>query len=99
MKQLLLPLLAALALPTAVNAEVTNDHMLKITECQNAYREGKFDQMKNIGKELIEMSPDSPDGYECKGLALFWTSKNNSKIKREALNNFTKATEINPEIL
>ena len=28
---------------------------------------------------------------------MFWTSKNNSKIKREAINNFTKATEINPE--
>jgi len=28
MKRLLLPLLAALALPTAVNAEVTNDYIL-----------------------------------------------------------------------
>ena len=97
MKRLLLPLVAAIALPTAVNAEVTNDHILKLTECTNLYNEGKFDEMKNIGNELIEISPDSPDGYLCKGLALFWTSKNNSKIKREAINNFTKATEINPE--
>ena len=46
MKRLLLPLLAALALPTAVNAEVTNDHILKLTECTNLYNEGKFDEMK-----------------------------------------------------
>ena len=97
MKRLLLPLLAALALPTAVNAEVTNDYMLKITECENLYREGKFAEMKNIGEELIEISPDSPSGYECKGIALFWTSKNKSKIAKEAIKDLTKAIEIRPE--
>jgi len=30
MKRLLLPLLAAIALPTTVNAEVTNDYILKV---------------------------------------------------------------------
>ena len=55
MKRLLLPLIAALALPTAVNAEVTNDYLLKITECQNAYREGKFAEMKN---KLIAIIPN-----------------------------------------
>ena len=96
MKSLLLPLLAALALPTAVNAEVTNDHILKLTECTNLYNEGKFDEMKNIGNELIEISPDNPNGYVCKGISLGFTGKNKRK-SREAIRNFTKAIEINPE--
>ena len=35
-------------------------------------------------------------GYLCKGVALGFISKNKRKI-REALKNFTKAIEINPE--
>ena len=97
MKRLLLPLLAAIALPTAVNAEVTNDYILKAEQANKLYSERKFTEMAKICEELIEMSPDIPDGYTCKGIALFWTSKNNSKIKREAINNFTKAIEIDPE--
>ena len=97
MKRLLLPLLAAIALPTAVNAEVTNDYMLKITECQNLYREGKFAEMKNIGEELIKILPDTPYGYQCKGIALGFMSKNKDKIKREAIKDLTKAIEIDPE--
>jgi len=34
MKRLLIPLLAALALPTAVNAEITNDYILKFKQSQ-----------------------------------------------------------------
>ena len=96
MKHLLLPLLAVLALPTAVNAEVTNDYMLKRTESQKLYLEGKFSEMKNICEELIEISPDNPMGYVCKGVALGIVPKSERK-SREALKNFTKAIELDPE--
>ena len=96
MKHLLLPLLAALALPTAVHAEVTNDYMLKRSEARNLYREGKFSEMKNICEELIEISPDNPMGYVCKGFALGFVPKSERK-SREALKNFTKAIKLDPE--
>ena len=96
MKRLLLPLLAALVLPTAVNAEATNDYMLKRSEAQKLYREGKFSEMKNICEELIEISPDNPMGYVCKGFALGFVPKSERK-SREALKNFTKAIELDPE--
>ena len=96
MKRLLLPLLAAIALPTAVNAEVTNDYMLKLTESKKLHREGKFSEMKNICQELIEISPDNPMGYLCKGVALGIVPKSERK-SREALKNFTKAIELDPE--
>ena len=96
MKRLLLPLLAAIALPNAVNAEVTNDYMLKLTESQKLHREGKFSEMKNICQELIEISPDNPMGYVCKGFALGFVPKSERK-SREALKNFTKAIELDPE--
>ena len=95
MKRLLLPLLAALVLPTAVNAEATNDYMLKRSEAQKLYREGKFSEMKNICEELIEISPELDFGYVCKGIALGFNRENQKK--REALRNFTKAIKINPE--
>ena len=52
--------------------------------------------MKNICEEIIEISPEVPNGYVCKGIALGFTSKNKRK-SREALTNLTKAIEINPE--
>ena len=96
MKRLLLPLLAAIALPTTVNAEVTNDYILKVEQSKKLFSEGKFSEMKNICEELIEISPDNPMGYVCKGIALGFVSKNKRK-SREAIKNFTKAIEINPE--
>ena len=95
MKRLLLPLLAALALPTAVNDEVTNDYILKTNQSKKLFSERKFSEMKNICEEIIEISPDNPMGYVCKGVALGFNSKNQKK--REALRNFTKAIKINPE--
>ena len=82
MKRLLLPLLTALALPIAVNAEVTNDYILKANQSKKLFSERKFSEMKNICEELIEISPDNPMGYVCKGVALGFNSKN--KKKREA---------------
>ena len=95
MKRLLLPLLAALALPTAVNAEVTNDYILKANQSKKLFSERKFSEMTKICNELIEISPDNPNGYICKGLALGFNRENPKK--REALRNFTKAIKINPE--
>ena len=96
MKRFSITLLAAFTLPIAINAEVTNDYMLKRTEARKLYREGKFSEMKNICEELIEISPDNPMGYVCKGFALGFVPKSERK-SREALKNFTKAIKINPE--
>ena len=80
MKRFSITLLAAITLPIAVNAEVTSDYILKRTEARKLYREGKFSEMKNICEELIEISPDNPRGYVCKGVALGFNSKNQKKI-------------------
>ena len=95
MKRLLLPLLAAISLPTTVNAEVTNDYILKTEQSKKLFSEGKFSEMTKICEELIEISPELDFGYVCKGIALGFNSKN--KKTREALRNFTKAIQINPE--
>ena len=42
MKRSLLPLLAAIALPTTVNAEVTNDYILKVNQSKKLFSERKF---------------------------------------------------------
>ena len=105
MRKLLIPLLAALALPTAVNAEVTNDsifntkqadYFFKINRAEKLLSEGKFSEAETICDELIEISPDNPNSYICKGIALGYSSKKIRK-SREALKNFTKAIEIEPE--
>ncbi len=102
MKHLLLPLLAAIALSNNVNSEETSDlerltiYNIKFSRATNLLREGKFSEMKNICEDLIEISPDNPKGYVCKGIALGFTSKNKRK-SREALRNFTKAIEIDPK--
>ena len=96
MKRLLLPLLAALALPTAVNAEVTNDYILKAEQFKKLFSERKFSEMTKICEELLEISPEFDFGYVCKGIALGFVSKNKRK-SREALKNFTKAIAIDPE--
>ena len=95
MKRLLLPLLAALALPIAINAEVTNDYILKANQSKKLFSERKFSEMTKICDELLEISPEFDTGYVCKGVALGFNSKNQKK--REALRNFTKAIKINPE--
>ncbi len=95
MKPLLLPLLAAIALPTTVNAEVTNDYILKVEQSKKLFSEGKFSEMTKICDELLQISPEFDFGYVCKGVALGFNSKNQKK--REALRNFTKAIKINPE--
>ena len=95
MKRSLLPLLAAIALPTTVYAEVTNDYILKVEQSTKLFSEGKFSEMTKICDELLQISPEFDFGYVCKGVALGFNSKNQKK--REALRNFTKAIKINPE--
>ena len=95
MKRSLLPLLAAIALPTSVNAEMTNDYILKVEQSTKLFSEGKFSEMTKICEELIEISPELDFGYVCKGIALGFNRENQKK--REALRNFTKAIKINPE--
>ena len=95
-KRFLIPLLAVLALPSYINADATNDYFLKLNQSVKLFSEGKFSEMKKICEELIEISPEVPNGYVCKGIALGFTSKNKRK-SREALKSFTKAIEINPE--
>ncbi len=91
MKRLLLPLLAALALPTAVHAEENSDYRLKFNQVQKLIREGKVSEIEPICDELLEIAPEIDFGYVCKGIAF------GKKKKREALRNFTKAIKINPE--
>ena len=95
MKRLLLPLLTALALPIAVNAEINNDYRLKFEQAKKLIREGKASELEPICDELLEIAPEIDLGYVCKGIALVSNSKN--KKKREAIRNFTKAIKINPE--
>ena len=95
MKRSLLPLLAAIALPTSVNAEITNDYILKVEQSTKLFSEGKFSEMTKICNDLLEIAPENDFGYVCKGIALGFNRENQKK--REALRNFTKAIKINPE--
>ena len=97
-KRFLIPILAALALPNAIHAEFTNNNLIlsKLKEAMNLRREGKISQAEKKCDEIIEISPDLPDGYFCKGSTLGFVSKNKRK-SREALKNFTKAIELDPE--
>ena len=104
MKRFLIPLLAAIALPTAVNAEVTNDsifnakqadYFFKSKQAKKLLSGGKFSEAETICDELIEISPDNPNSYICKGIALGFASENKKKIKAKRY--FTKAIKIDPE--
>ena len=97
MKRLLMLLLVVLALPSDVNSEETNVYILKSNLSKTLYREGKFSEMKKICEELIEISPENPDGYLCKGVSLGFARKN-ERQSREALKNFTKAVKLDPEL-
>ena len=96
MKRFLIPLLAAIALPTPVNANNFNsDYILKFKQAQELIAKGKFSEGEKICNELIETAPEIQYAYVCKGIALGFTSE--SKKKTKALRNFTKAIKIDPE--
>ena len=94
MKRLLLPLLAALAFPTSVNAESANDYFLKFNKAQSLLIKGDFSNAEKICDKMIETSPQKKWGYLCKASSLIISRK---QKKREALKNLTKAIEIDPE--
>ena len=94
MKRLLLPLIASLAFPTAVNAESANDYFLKFNQAQSLLIKGDFSKAEKICDEMIEISPEKKWGYLCKASSLIISRK---QKKREALKNLTKAIEIDPE--
>ena len=94
MKRLLIPLLATLALPTVVNAELANDYFLKFTKANILLNKGDFSKAEKICDEMIEISPEQKWGYFCKASSLIISGK---QKKREALKNLTKAIEIDPE--
>ena len=94
MKRLLIPLLATLALPTVVNAELANDYFLKFTKANILLNKGDFSKAEKICDEMIEISPKKKWGYFCKASSLIISGK---QKKREALKNLTKAIEIDPK--
>ena len=85
-------------MPIAVHPEVTNKNeiLYKLNQAVNLSREGKISEARTKCDEIIEFSPDLPDGYFCKGYTLGFVSKNKRK-SREALKNFTEAIELDPE--
>ena len=94
MRKLLVPLLAALALTTAVNAELANDYYLKFKKANSLLNKGDFSKAEKICDEIIEISPEKKWGYFCKASSLIISGK---PKKKEALKNLTKAIEIDPE--
>ena len=94
MKRLLLPLIAALALPTAVNAEVSKDYFLKFKQAESLLMKEDFSKAEKICDELIVISPEKKWGYLCKASSLIISRK---PKKIETLKNLTKVIEIDPE--
>ena len=94
MKRLLFPLLTVLALPSIVNAELTNDYFLKFTKANSLLNKGDLSNAEKICDEMIEISPEKKWGYFCKASTLIISGK---QKKRAALKNLTKAIEIDPE--
>ena len=79
MKSLLLPLLAALAFPTAVNAESANDYFLKFNKAQSLLIKGDFSNGEKLCDEMIEKYPEKKWGYLCKASSLIISSKQKKK--------------------
>ena len=75
MKRLLLPLLAALAFPTSVNAESANDYFLKFNKAQSLLIKWDFSNAEKICDKMIETSPQKKWGYLCKASSLIISRK------------------------
>ena len=94
MQRLLLPFLAAIALTNAVNAELANDYFLKFKKANSFLNKGDFSKSEKLCDEMIEISPEKKWGYFCKASSLIISG---TEKKRVALENLTKAIEIDPE--
>ena len=70
-------------------------YFLKNREAIKLINEGKISEGEKKCDEMIEMYPEGKWGYLCKGSSLLFSGLDNRK--EEALKNFTKAIEIDPE--
>ena len=70
-------------------------YMSTYLEGINLLSEGKFSEAEKKCEEAIELLPLAKNAYLCKGIALGLSSRKNTK--REAIDNITKAIEIDPE--
>ena len=89
-------LLFACNTPLAYSNESDLNYFLKNREAIKLINEGNISEGEKKCDEMIEMYPEGKWGYLCKGSSLFF-SGNSSVKKEEALKNFTKAIEIDPE--
>ena len=70
-------------------------YFLKNREAMKLINEGNISEGEKKCDEMIEMYPEGKWGYLCKGASLLFSGLDNRK--EEALKNFTKAIEIDPE--
>ena len=88
-------LLLACNTPLAYSNESDLNYFLKNREAIKLINEGKISEGEKKCDEMIEIYPEGKWGYLCKGSSLFFSG--NSSRNKEALKNFTKAIEIDPE--
>jgi tetratricopeptide (TPR) repeat protein len=68
---------------------------LNLLACQVLERTKDFDRLSTYADSLIKLSPEKSDGYYYKGVALQFVKGK----EQEAVKNFNKALEIDPENL
>ena len=88
-------LLLAGNIPLVYSNESDLNYFLKNNEAIKLINEGKISEGEKKCDEMIEMYPEGKWGYLCKGSSLLFSGLYNRK--EEALKNFTKAIEIDPE--
>tara|TARA_A100001011_G_scaffold177732_1_gene186485 strand:+ start:438 stop:923 length:486 start_codon:yes stop_codon:yes gene_type:complete len=88
-------LLLACNTPLAYSNESDLNYFLKNREAIKLINEGNISEGEKKCDEMIEINPEGKWGYLCKGSSLFFSGLDN--LKEEALKNFTKAIEIDPE--
>jgi len=79
-------------------AELENDQKnlpLILLACQVLERTKDFDRLSSYADTVIKLAPEITDGYYYKGVALQFTKGK----EQEAVKNFNKALEIDPENL
>ena len=79
----------------AYSNEFDVSYFLKNNEAMKLINEGNISEGEKKCDEMIAIFPEGKWGYLCKGSALLFSRLSNRK--REALKNFTKAIEIDPE--
>ena len=88
-------LLLACNIPLVYSNESDLNYFLKNSEAIKLINEGKISEGEKKCDEMIKMYPEGKWGYLCKGSSLLFSGSD--AYKKEALKNFTKAIEIDPE--